>query len=113
MKARSRPNIGAKATLSHLFSGWHRPVVDLVEAAEEGTILRTDIYDREPLGERWGIGRVTLLGDAAHPMTPNLGQGACQAIEDAVVLALCLGERAPQPSPCGATKGCVPTGLPW
>ena len=87
--------------------------MDLVEAAEEGTILRTDIYDREPLGERWGIGRVTLLGDAAHPMTPNLGQGACQAIEDAVVLALCLGERAPQPSPCGATKGCVPTGLPW
>jgi 2-polyprenyl-6-methoxyphenol hydroxylase-like FAD-dependent oxidoreductase len=84
---------GAKATLSHLFSGWHRPVVDLVEAAEEDTILRTDIYDREPLGERWGTGRVTLLGDAAHPMTPNLGQGACQAIEDAVVLALCLGER--------------------
>jgi 2-polyprenyl-6-methoxyphenol hydroxylase-like FAD-dependent oxidoreductase len=36
---------------------------------------------------------VTLLGDAAHPMTPNLGQGACQAIEDAVVLARCLGER--------------------
>jgi len=35
----------------------------------------------------WGTGRVTLLGDAAHPMTPNLGQGACQAIEDAVVLA--------------------------
>jgi 2-polyprenyl-6-methoxyphenol hydroxylase-like FAD-dependent oxidoreductase len=93
VKARSRPNIGAKATLSHLFSGWHRPVVDLVEAAEEGTILRTDIYDREPLGERWGIGRVTLLGDAAHPMTPNLGQGACQAIEDAVVLARCLVER--------------------
>ena len=84
---------GAKATLSHLFSGWHRPVVDLVEAAEEGTILRTDIYDRVPLGERWGTGRVTLLGDAAHPMTPNLGQGACQAIEDAVVLARCLGER--------------------
>ena len=74
MKARSRPNIGAKATLSHLFSGWHRPVVDLVEAAEEGTILRTDIYAREPLGERWGIGRVTLLGDAAHPMTPNLSR---------------------------------------
>ena len=67
--------------------------MDLVEAAEEGTILRTDIYDGEPLGERWGIGRVTLLGDAAHPMPPNLGQGACQAIEDAVVLARCLVER--------------------
>jgi 2-polyprenyl-6-methoxyphenol hydroxylase-like FAD-dependent oxidoreductase len=84
---------GAKATLLLLFSGWHRPVADLVEVAEEGTILRTDIYDRESLGERWGEGKVTLLGDAAHPMTPNLGQGACQAIEDAVVLARCLGER--------------------
>ena len=83
---------GAKAKLLHLFSRWHRPVADLVEAAEEGAILRTDIYDREPLGERWGEGEVTLLGDAAHPMTPNLGQGACQAIEDAVVLARCLGE---------------------
>ena len=84
---------GAKAKLLRLFSGWHRPVADLVQAAEEDTILRTDIYDREPLGERWGEGRTTLLGDAAHPMTPNLGQGACQAIEDAVVLARCLGER--------------------
>jgi len=83
---------GAKAKLLRLFSGWHRQVADLVEAAEEGAILRTDIYDREPLGERWGEGRVTLLGDAAHPMTPNLGQGACQAVEDAVVLARCLGE---------------------
>jgi 2-polyprenyl-6-methoxyphenol hydroxylase-like FAD-dependent oxidoreductase len=45
----------------------------------------------------WGRGRVTLLGDVAHPSTPNLGQDACQAIEDAVVLARCLkeaGERA-------------------
>jgi 2-polyprenyl-6-methoxyphenol hydroxylase-like FAD-dependent oxidoreductase len=84
---------GAKANLLRLFSRWHRPVGNLVEATEEGTVLRTDIYDREPLGERWGEGRVTLLGDAAHPMTPNLGQGACQTIEDAVVLARCLGER--------------------
>ena len=82
----------AKATLLRLFAGWHRPVADLVEATEEDAILRTDIYDREPLGELWGEGRVTLLGDAAHPMTPNLGQGACQAIEDAVVLARCLDE---------------------
>jgi FAD-dependent urate hydroxylase len=83
---------GAKARLLRLFVGWHGPVGDLVEATEEGAILRTDIYDREPLGECWGKGRVTLLGDAAHPMTPNLGQGACQAIEDAVVLARCLDE---------------------
>ena len=54
----------------------------------------TDIYDREPMAKRWGIGCVTLLGDAAHPMTPHLGQGACQAIEDAFALAGCLRERA-------------------
>jgi 2-polyprenyl-6-methoxyphenol hydroxylase-like FAD-dependent oxidoreductase len=48
------------------------------------------MYDRRPL-RQWGRGRVTLLGDAAHPMTPNLGQGGCQAIEDAVVLASALG----------------------
>jgi 2-polyprenyl-6-methoxyphenol hydroxylase-like FAD-dependent oxidoreductase len=58
-------------------------------------MLRNDIYDRKPLAS-WGVGRVTLLGDAAHPMIPNLGQGACQAVEDAVVLARCLGDDAPR-----------------
>jgi 2-polyprenyl-6-methoxyphenol hydroxylase-like FAD-dependent oxidoreductase len=81
-----------KATLLRLFGSWHHPIGELIEAADESSILRTDIYDREPLGERWGEGKATLLGDAAHPMTPNLGQGACQAIEDAVVLASCLDE---------------------
>ena len=67
-------------------------VGELIEATVEDAILRTDIYDREPLDEHWGEGRVTLLGDAAHPMTPNLGQGEGQAMEDAVVLARCLRE---------------------
>lgn len=84
---------GVKAKLLRLYAGWHRPVADLVEATEEDAILRTDIYDREPLEERWGKGRVTLLGDAAHPMTPNLIRGACLAIEDAVVLGRCLDEE--------------------
>lgn len=57
-----------------------------VEVTEETNILRTDLYDRDPV-RGWGTGRVTLLGDAAHPMTPSLGQGACQAIEDAAGLA--------------------------
>jgi 2-polyprenyl-6-methoxyphenol hydroxylase-like FAD-dependent oxidoreductase len=87
-----------KATLLRLFRDWHSPIGGLVEATDEHTILRTDIYDREPLGESWGEGPVTLVGDAAHPMTPNLGQGACQAIEDAVVLARCFREG-------GATAG--------
>jgi 2-polyprenyl-6-methoxyphenol hydroxylase-like FAD-dependent oxidoreductase len=81
---------GPKATLLRLFGNWHPPIGELVEATDEGVILRTDIYDREPPGKIWGEGRVTLVGDAAHPMTPNLGQGACQAVEDAVVLARCL-----------------------
>jgi 2-polyprenyl-6-methoxyphenol hydroxylase-like FAD-dependent oxidoreductase len=79
-----------KDALLGLLRGWQGPIRQLVEETEEAEILRTDIYDRESLGKRWGEGSVTLLGDAAHPMTPDLGQGACQAIEDAVVLAECL-----------------------
>ncbi len=81
---------GRKREVLDLLRGWYEPARTAVEATEESRILRNDIYDRDPL-ERWGSGRVTLVGDDAHPMTPNLGQGACQAIEDAVVLARCLG----------------------
>jgi 2-polyprenyl-6-methoxyphenol hydroxylase-like FAD-dependent oxidoreductase len=77
---------GRKADVLDLLSGWHPTMRALIAATGESAILRHDIYDRLPRA-RWGQGRVTLLGDAAHAMTPNLGQGACQAIEDAVVLA--------------------------
>lgn len=80
---------GRKAEVLELFGGWHEPVPAVIRATPEAGILRNDVYDREPL-KTWGEGRVTLLGDAAHPMTPNLGQGACQAIEDAAELAGCL-----------------------
>ena len=83
-----------KDTLLGTFRGWHEPIEELIRATDERAILRTAIYDRDPLGERWGEGRVSLLGDAAHPMTPDLGQGACQAIEDAVVLAKYLSEES-------------------
>ena len=79
------PN-GARTTLLRSFDGWHAPVKELIEATPEENIVRTDIHDRDPVVV-WGEGRVTLLGDAAHPMTPNMGQGACQAVEDAIVLA--------------------------
>jgi 2-polyprenyl-6-methoxyphenol hydroxylase-like FAD-dependent oxidoreductase len=82
-----------KQTLLGFFGEWHEPIRTLIEAAEETAILRNDIYDRDPL-IKWSEGRVTLMGDAAHPMTPNLGQGACQAIEDALVLAVCLRKAA-------------------
>ncbi len=78
-----------KSRLHELFRGWHEPIEALIDHTDDSAILRNDIYDRPALG-RWGAGCVTLLGDAAHPMTPNLGQGACQALEDAVVLAQCI-----------------------
>jgi 2-polyprenyl-6-methoxyphenol hydroxylase-like FAD-dependent oxidoreductase len=83
------PSEGRKQGLLKLFRGWHEPVEDLIEATDESAILRNDVYDRPAL-RQWSVGRATLLGDAAHPMTPDMGQGACQAIEDAVVLADCL-----------------------
>lgn len=75
-----------KNGLLELFHDWHDPIPAVIEATAETDILRNDIYELQHL-HHWSQGRVTLLGDAAHAMTPNLGQGACQAIEDAVVLA--------------------------
>jgi 2-polyprenyl-6-methoxyphenol hydroxylase-like FAD-dependent oxidoreductase len=86
------PN-GAKAAVLDAYRGWAPPVETLVSHTDESRIVRMDLLDRPPI-KRWGEGRVTLLGDAAHPMTPNIAQGACQAIEDAVVLMKSLGEHA-------------------
>jgi 2-polyprenyl-6-methoxyphenol hydroxylase-like FAD-dependent oxidoreductase len=68
------------------FSGWHEPIAAVAESAGEGAILRNDVHYLEPL-PRWSEGRVVVIGDAAHATTPGIGQGAAQAIEDAVVLA--------------------------
>jgi len=83
----------ARATLLERFSGFVDPVRALLEATPAERIFRTDIHDRKPVAT-WSDRRVCLLGDAAHPTTPNLGQGGCMAIEDAVVLAHHLHEHA-------------------
>jgi len=80
---------GRKQELQQLFAGWHEPIADFLEATNENEILKNGARDCAPL-KRWGNGLVTLLGDAAHPCTPNLGQGGCMALEDALVLAKCL-----------------------
>lgn len=80
---------GAKAALLERFRDWYTPIPAVIEATPEAAILRNDICDRPPVTD-WTDGRVTLLGDAAHPTTPNLGQGACMAIESAWVLAGCV-----------------------
>ncbi len=71
------------------FKGWWEPVPALIRATPKGEILRNDVYDLRPL-PFWSQGRIMLLGDAAHATTPNLGQGAVMALEDAVVLAFSL-----------------------
>lgn len=76
-------------TLLERFAGWQEPLVAAIAATPPDNIARLQIYDRAPLSS-WGAGRVTLLGDAAHPMTTNLSQGACQVLEDAAALARCL-----------------------
>lgn len=82
-----------KKRLQSYFKDWAAPVPQTLAATPVDTLVRTDICDRLALPQ-WGQGRVALLGDAAHPTTPNLGQGACMAIEDAVVLAQCLSNHA-------------------
>lgn len=84
---------GRKREVQQLFAGWHEPIADFIEATDENEILKNGARDCAPL-QRWGNGMVTLLGDAAHPCTPNLGQGGCMALEDALVLAKCI-EREP------------------
>ena len=91
---------GPRPRLLECFGNWHEPIKEIIEATDQSSIIRTDIYDQDPL-KRWSDGRVTLLGDAAHPATPTMGQGACQAIEDAVVLAACLSAN---PDPAQALK---------
>lgn len=81
-----------KVELLSRFGGWHEPIPSVIRATEEAALHFDGLYHREPAA-RWGRGRVTLLGDAAHPMTPDLGQGAAQAIEDAVVLAESVKEK--------------------
>jgi 2-polyprenyl-6-methoxyphenol hydroxylase-like FAD-dependent oxidoreductase len=87
---------GAKTAALERAEQFPSPSRALVEATPAAAVYRLDIWLREP-AKRWSHGRVTLLGDAAHAMTPNLGQGAAQSIEDAIVLAKCLRERPDVP----------------
>jgi 2-polyprenyl-6-methoxyphenol hydroxylase-like FAD-dependent oxidoreductase len=76
---------GGLPELRRRFGGWHHPIPALLEAADPGSVLHHDLYELPQL-TTYTSGSVVLAGDAAHAMTPNLGQGACQALEDAVVL---------------------------
>jgi 2-polyprenyl-6-methoxyphenol hydroxylase-like FAD-dependent oxidoreductase len=82
-----------RADLLRRFARWASPACELIEATAAEAILRNDVLDRPPR-RGWSRGRFVLVGDAAHPTTPNLGQGGCMAIEDAVVLGQSLAGLA-------------------
>jgi len=75
--------------LNHLFKDFHPDVLDIINSTDENGIITKSVFDfKTP--RQWHKAGICMLGDAAHAMTPNLGQGACQAIEDAYVLSECL-----------------------
>ena len=102
---------GDPASLAAEFAGWDPLVREVI--SQVSVCFRWGIYDREPL-PRWSRGRLTLLGDAAHPMLPHAGQGANQAIEDGVALAAILAQtdRSSAPQRCGCTRRCAASGRP-
>lgn len=75
---------GRHRKLQRLFGDWHHPIPELI--ANTSHILKNSLSDRIPT-RGWSKGNIVLLGDAAHPTTPNLGQGGCMAIEGAYLLA--------------------------
>jgi salicylate hydroxylase len=76
------------------YDGWNSTIRTII--AETPKVLRQALYDREPLPD-WQVGRVVLMGDAAHPMMPFYAQGGAQSIEDAYVLAGCIADAQDRP----------------
>jgi len=78
---------GSSKYLQDIFTGWSKDIHHILKATTEDEIEQRDLYDRPPsVRKQWTDGSVALLGDSIHAMMPNLGQGGCQAMEDAYVL---------------------------
>jgi 2-polyprenyl-6-methoxyphenol hydroxylase-like FAD-dependent oxidoreductase len=88
------------AELVRLFGTWHEPIPTLLAGARSRDVLRHDVAELAAPLPSFHHDRIALLGDAAHPMTPNLGQGACQALEDAAVISA----LAAATDPAGVTE---------
>jgi 2-polyprenyl-6-methoxyphenol hydroxylase-like FAD-dependent oxidoreductase len=81
-----------KERLQEIFCKWHNPIPELIAATEPSAIMLSAACDQQP-ARSWSSGPATLIGDASHTLTPNLGQGACMAMEDALVLANSLNQE--------------------
>jgi 2-polyprenyl-6-methoxyphenol hydroxylase-like FAD-dependent oxidoreductase len=75
--------------LLSLFGNYHQPIPAILRNTDPGSLIWNDLYDLKPI-HQYAFGNIVLVGDAAHATTPNMGQGACMAIEDAVILASCI-----------------------
>ncbi len=84
---------GELAYLKTRFDSWAEPMPALLTATDPGAVLHNDLYDRDP-ARVWSKGPILLVGDAAHPMRPHLGQGGCQGLEDAAILAHVVDQSA-------------------
>lgn len=73
------------------FGHYHEPIPEILRHTDDEKLIWNDIVDLKPI-KRFAFGRVLLTGDAAHATTPNMGQGACQAIEDAATLGQCIAK---------------------
>jgi 2-polyprenyl-6-methoxyphenol hydroxylase-like FAD-dependent oxidoreductase len=90
-----------RAELFRRFGAWHDPIPALLEATDDAAVLRNDIIDLAAPLRGFARGRVVLVGDAAHAMTPNLGQGGNQALEDAATLVALAADSADLPAALG------------
>jgi salicylate hydroxylase len=97
-----------RAELITTYARWNESLLRLFESSER--YYKWALYDRDPL-EAWGKGRATLLGDAAHPMLPYLGQGACMAIEDGCILADLVARTPEDPAGAHAAHAAGPARL--
>ena len=88
---------GERRELQGDFAAWHPHIQTLIGCMDEGSLYKWALCDRAPLPS-WSAGAAALLGDACHPMLPFMAQGAATAIEDAAVLAACLGRRGDIPA---------------
>jgi 2-polyprenyl-6-methoxyphenol hydroxylase-like FAD-dependent oxidoreductase len=86
--------------LQQKLAGWPEPIPTVLAATAPADVLRNDLYDRSR-ARCWARGAMVLVGDAAHPMRPHLGQGGCQALEDAAILATCVERAADLPAAFG------------
>lgn len=85
------------AYLRTRFASWPDPIPELMAATDAGDLLRNDLYDRQT-ARRWSNGSTVIIGDAAHPMRPHLGQGGCQGLEDAAILAALVDAETDTPT---------------